>query len=138
MMARIARFRPSVRALMGLVLVCGLMLGAVSIFVESYRREWLAEQRALVEIRAELSVVGWASFKVGPEWLQTLAGRPRARYFDRITHFFVSMPEDGKTAPLEPRNDQVFARHRPAFKHLERRAWEWMDLPPDMFQTTKP
>ena len=137
-MAKGRRYRISVRALLGLVVLCGLGFGAISISVESYRREWLAEQQAIARMRQSIDDIGYRTSKVGPRWLQVLAGGARSRYFDRIESFFILMPADGQVTLLGPRNDRLIARHRSAFKSLESRGWQWIYFRPAFLAQAPP
>ena len=70
---------------MGLVLAFGLAFGGLGLWIDSYRSEYLAEQRAIAAIRAECDCCTFCSERIGPSFLIRLAGPGRAREFDRVT-----------------------------------------------------
>lgn len=82
------RWRYTVRALCGIIVVCALAMAVVQIQLEPYRAEWIAEQRAIAEMRHSGRTFTVATKVIGPKWLRTLAGPFRAPYFERVTGFF--------------------------------------------------
>jgi len=112
-MTRISVIRPrrwarfGVRRLMAFVLLCACgAAGYLSLF-EGHRRDWLAEQDAIAQIRRDGGHVGAATRSIGPNWLKRIGGPSRLKYFDRTTALFF-VTSDSRLAN----------RHRAAFKYL--------------------
>jgi hypothetical protein len=82
-------FQIGIGALMGLVLLVGLVLGGLQVLIEPYRREWRAEQAALAELRKHEEVLARTK-AFGPRWLRVLAGPVRSKYFERTTSIIIT------------------------------------------------
>jgi hypothetical protein len=100
------RWRFTLRAVCGVVILCAIGMAVVEVQLEPYRIEWLAEQRALAEMRRSGYTFTVSTKVIGPRWLRTLSGPFRAPYFERVTGFFFVASDAA-----------IVRRYRPTFKY---------------------
>jgi hypothetical protein len=78
-------------------LICAITFGWLRWQIDSYRKDWEVEQRALGEMRKTGTTFTASTRPIGPVWLRSLAGMGYAKYFDRVdTLFFTASSLDEK------------------------------------------
>ena len=93
-MPRRSWFRWGTRSLLALILICASVFGWLRWEIDSYRKEWLVEQRGLQQMRRPDLHFQVSMQPIGPAWLRALAGSERSKYFERVHtfHFVASEP----------------------------------------------
>lgn len=83
-----AWFRPGMRTLLVMIGFTCILFGWVRWQVDSYKKAWDVEQRALADMRRLGARFSASTRPIGPSWLRLLAGPERSKYLYRVDMIF--------------------------------------------------